>query len=437
MPEDPIAQEYRRLTPKSRKVWERTGKYIAGGLSSTGSMVPYPTYIVRAEGPYLYDADGRRITDFMNGSMGLPLGHNPPAVRKALQEQIKNGMFYTLASVYEERLAKLICGRIPSVEKVRFAPTGSEATMFALRIARAFTGRGKIAKMDGGYHGNHDVAWIGLGKNYLRDPQQTAAGLMPGTAESVVRLQFNHTEECERLITRHKDELAAVIVEPVLGGGGCITPIPGFLEMLREVTKRHGIILIFDEMISLPLSKGGAQKHYGVIPDMTTAGKSAGGGIPFGFFGGREDLMALTAPGPSGERPIVNHVATYSGHPLAMVAGAAALEAMTPAVYKYIHSLGEMVRSEMRALFARMELPIKVTGVGHMFCYHWSEADVWDWQTSAAARADLSGKLGMALFNKGYFARGRGIVTAATKPAHVKGLITAMEGALVETGLAG
>ncbi len=437
MAEDTIIQEYRRQTPKSRKVWERTGKYIAGGYTSTGAMAPYPTYIVRADGPYLYDVDGRRITDFMGGSMGLPLGHNPPAVRKALQKQINNGMFYTLASLYEERLAKLVCQRIPSVEKVRFAPTGSEATMFALRIARAFTGRGKVAKMDGGYHGNYDVAWIGLGKNYLRDPQQTAAGLVPGTEESVVRLQFNHTQECERLITQHKDDLAAVIVEPVLGGGGCIPPVPGFLEMLRDVTTRYGIVLIFDEMISLPISKGGAQKHYGVIPDMTTAGKSAGGGIPFGFFGGREELMALTAPGPNGERPIVNHVATYAGHPLAMVAGEAALQSMTPTVYKYLHTLGEMMRSEMRALFARMEVPIKVTGVGHMFCYHWSEADVWDWQTASAARADLTGKLGMAMLNKGYLARGRGIVTAAHKPAHIRAVIKAMEESLAETGLAG
>ncbi|MEE9285293.1 MAG: aminotransferase class III-fold pyridoxal phosphate-dependent enzyme [Dehalococcoidia bacterium] len=431
-----VAEEYRRLTSASRRHWEQTSEFITGGYSSVGSVGPYPTYITRANGPYLYDADGRRIVDFMCGSMGLPLGHNHPGIRAAVRRQLQNGMFYTMSSVYERRLAELIVRRVPSVEKVRFAANGSEATMFALRLARAHTGRGKIGKMDGGYHGNYDAVWLGLGSNYFREPGQTPAGLQPGVDEHVVPLQFNHIDQCQRAIEQHKDDLAAVIVEPVLGGGGCIPPLPGFLEFLRDITTRHGIVLIFDEMISLAIAKGGAQAYYGVTPDLTTAGKSAGGGVPMAFFGGREELMALTAAGPDGQRPVVNHVATYAAHPLAMAAGAAALEAMTDETYAYLHQLGDLVRTELRSLFARLEVPMQVTGVGHLFCYHWSDREIRDWAGVNAARTDITGALGMALLNKGYYTRGRGIVSAAHKPAHVRGLVKAMEQCLHELGLA-
>ncbi len=431
-----VIEEYQRLTPASRRHWEQTSRYITGGYTSTGAMSPYPTYIARADGPYLYDADGRRIVDFMCGSMGLPLGHNPPTVRAAMRRQIGNGMFYTLASVYEERLAALVCERVPSIDRVRFTASGSEATMFALRVARAATGRGKFGKMDGGYHGNYDAVWQGLGGTYLRDPSKTALGLEPGVEGQVVRLRFNHPDQCEEAIEANKGDLAAIIVEPVLGGGGCIPPKPGFLQFLRDITKRHGIVLIFDEMITLAMAKGGAQAWYGVIPDMTTAGKSAGGGVPMGLFGGREELMALTAAGPNGERPIVNHVATYAGHPLAMAAGAAAMEALTDETYAYLRAMGDLIRTELRKLFARLEAPIQVTGDGHLFCYHWSEQEVWDWETANAAKNETVGVIGMSLFTKGYFARGRGIVTAAHKPRHIKGLVDAMEETLVELGLA-
>ena len=431
-----VAEEYRRQTPASRRHWEQASEFITGGYSSVGSVGPYPTFITRANGPYLYDADGRRIVDFMCGSMGLPLGHNHPKVRAAMRRQLQNGMFYTMSSVYETRLAELIVGRVPSVEKVRFAANGSEATMFALRLARAHTGRGKIGKMEGGYHGNYDTVWVGLGSNYLREPGQAPAGLQPGVEESVVILQFNQIDQCEKAIEEHKDDLAAVIVEPVLGGGGCIPPAPGFLEFLRDITTRHGIVLIFDEMITLAIGKGGAQGYYGVIPDLTTAGKSAGGGMPMAFFGGREELMQLTAAGPDGERPVVNHVATYAAHPLAMVAGAAALEAMTDETYEYLHELGDLVRGELRSLFARLEVPMQVTGVGHLFCYHWSEREIRDWAGVNAARADITGALGMAMLNRGYYARGRGIVSAAHKPSHVRGLVKAMEQCLLELDLA-
>ena len=157
--------------------------------------------------------------------------------------------------------------------------------------------------------------------------------------------------------------------------------------------------------------------------------------MPMGFFGGREDLMALTAPGVNGERPIVNHVATYAGHPLAMCSGAAALEEMTAETYEYLHFLGDMLRSELTKLFNRLEVPMQVTGVGHLFCYHWSEVPVWDYET-AKSRPDKMGPIGMKLFNKGYFARGRGIVTAAMKPRHIKGLVKTMEETLTELGFA-
>jgi glutamate-1-semialdehyde 2,1-aminomutase len=257
-----------------------------------------PVYLDRGDGCYVWDVDGNRYIDFINTHFFLPFGHNHPDVRRALLAQVEKGTHFQPNQVEVEH-AELICERVPSIEKLAFCVTGSEATMLALRVGRVYTGRPKIAKMLGGYHGTNELLLTGNG---VFPPQETedfydpvpfaGAGVLGKAVEDVVLLSFNDPEQCERAIEENKHDLAAVIVEPMLGTNGMIPPRDGFLQFLRDITRQYGIVLIFDEMITLQLSRGGAQEYYGVIPDMTTCGKSIGGGMPIGGVGGREQIMA-------------------------------------------------------------------------------------------------------------------------------------------------
>ncbi len=429
---------YRERTPKSRKMFDEVSRLIPGGVTGTGFLHPYPSYIVRANGCYLYDVDGNRLTDFMNGSFVLPLGHNHPKVRQAIREQMKNGMFFTFPSIVEQDLAREIIDRVPSIEKVRFSVSGTEATMYATRLARAFTGRTKVAKAVGGYHGTHDGLWIGVGRAAGTGDISVPAGVLPEARDELVFMEFNDTEGSVAAIEGEKDNLAAVIVEPIMGAGGLIPPAPGYLEALRDVTARHDIVLVFDEMISFSIARGGAQEFYGVTPDMTTTGKCAGGGLPIGVFGGRAEIMDLLDPTktPTGYAK-VSHVATYGGHPLSMVSGLAYLQAMTPEVYARLHHLGDLVRSELRHLFARLEAPIQVTGVGHLFGFHWTVQDVTDYATASSSDRDTIHDICLAMISKGYFpsSGARCCVSAAMTERHIRGFVRAMEETLHELDL--
>ena len=429
---------YRERTPKSKKMFDEVSRLIPGGVTGTGFLHPYPSYIVRANGCYLYDVDGNRLTDFMNGSFVLPLGHNHPKVRQAIREQMKNGMFFTFPSIVEQDLAREIIDRVPSIEKVRFSVSGTEATMYATRLARAFTGRTKVAKVVGGYHGTHDGLWIGVGRAAGTGDISVPAGVLPEARDELVFMEFNDTEGSVAAIEGEKDNLAAVIIEPIMGAGGLIPPAPGYLEALRDVTARHDIVLVFDEMISFSIARGGAQEFYGVTPDMTTTGKCAGGGLPIGVFGGRAEIMdLLDLTKTSTGYAKVSHVATYGGHPLSMVSGLAYLQAMTPEVYARLHHLGDLVRSELRHLFARLEAPIQVTGVGHLFGFHWTVQDVTDYATASSSDRDTIHDICLAMISKGYFpsSGARCCVSAAMTERHIRGFVRAMEETLHELDL--
>lgn len=429
---------YRERTPKSKKMFDEVSRLIPGGVTGTGFLHPYPSYIVRANGCYLYDVDGNRLTDFMNGSFVLPLGHNHPKVRQAIREQMKNGMFFTFPSIVEQDLAREIIDRVPSIEKVRFSVSGTEATMYATRLARAFTGRTKVAKVVGGYHGTHDGLWIGVGRAAGTGDISVPAGVLPEARDELVFMEFNDTEGSVAAIEGEKDNLAAVIIEPIMGAGGLIPPAPGYLEALRDVTARHDIVLVFDEMISFSIARGGAQEFYGVTPDMTTTGKCAGGGLPIGVFGGRAEIMDLLDPTKTSTGYAkVSHVATYGGHPLSMVSGLAYLQAMTPEVYARLHHLGDLIRSELRHLFARLEAPIQVTGVGHLFGFHWTVQDVTDYATASSSDRDTIHDICLAMISKGYFpsSGARCCVSAAMTERHIRGFVRAMEETLHELDL--
>ncbi|MBM3947481.1 MAG: aminotransferase class III-fold pyridoxal phosphate-dependent enzyme, partial [SAR202 cluster bacterium] len=292
---------YEAATPRSRAVHQEAIRYIPGGETRTSTFwAPYPLTIARGDGCRVWDVDGTARLDFFSNFTTLVLGHNHPAVTTALQEQLANGTSFFGGTEHQAKLAQLLCDRVPSLEQVRFTNSGTEATLNAVRAAKAFTGRAKIAKCEGGYHGTHEalavsttpqLAQVGRADRPANVPADQ--GLPQSVVDNVVVLPFNDVAAARRLLMEHHGELAAVIVEPVLGNGGMIPATGEFLAMLRQVTSEHGILLVFDEVVTFQVARGGAQEHYGVTPDMTTLGKIIGGGMPVGAFGGRRDVMAL------------------------------------------------------------------------------------------------------------------------------------------------
>src|SRR6267143_3567469 len=279
---------YRQTTHASRAMHERAVKVMPGGTTRTTTYFdPYPLYIDRGEGCRVWDADGTERIDFLGNYTAMILGHAHPKVVEAIRRQAARGTGFAAANPIEVELAALLCERVPSLDAVRFCNSGTEATMFPMRLARAFTGRPKIARMEGGYHGTHDYAEVSThplvseaGPPEAPIPRPDSMGTPDWVLEQTVVLPFNHPDAAEAIIRRHGGELAAVILEPIIGAGGVIPATPEFLQRLRQVTEELRILLIFDEVISFRVAPGGAQQLYGVTPDLTTLGKIIGGGLP-------------------------------------------------------------------------------------------------------------------------------------------------------------
>jgi len=319
--------EYQESTPRSRRLYDRALKVMPGGTTRTSVyFLPYPPYISKGRGCHLWDVDGTRRIDFVNNYTALIVGHAHPQVVRVVREAIARGFAFASPTESEIRLAQIIQERVPSVEQLRFVNSGTEAAMFALRAARAFTGRQKIAKFEGGFHGTYDLTQVsvrtpveklGPKESPLSVPE--AAGIPQETADQVVVLPFNDQEKVQRILKRHSGQIAALIVEPIPAMAGMIPPRNGFLSFLRDITQREGIVFILDEIITLRVHPGGAQSLYGVKPDLTLMGKIIGGGFPVAAFGGRKEIMGLLDP-RSGA-PAIPHPGTYNGNPVGMAAG--------------------------------------------------------------------------------------------------------------------
>ena len=316
MPEPTELERYHQMTTRSRDAWENAKQHLPGGDSRTSIFwAPYPVFADHGEGCRLWDLDGTERIDFANSMTSLILGHADPQVVAAVQEQATKGLVYNAPNEHQMELARLLCERIPSFDMVRFTNSGTEATMNTLRGARAFTGRTKYAKAEGGYHGTHNDVEVNVRTDpaLAGDPQRPqpvpgVAGLPPEVVDQVLILPYNDTESTRRLLEEHRGELAAVMVEPVLGGSGMIPADPEYLAMLRDYTASDGSVLIFDEVISYRVAPGGSQEYYGVTPDMTALGKIIGGGMAVGAFGGRHDIMAQFDPtqGPKVDTPALS-----------------------------------------------------------------------------------------------------------------------------------
>lgn len=342
--------------------------YIPGGVNSPvrafKGVGGTPVFVERAEGPYLFGADERRYIDYVGSWGPMVVGHAHPEVLKAVHEAVDRGLSYGAPTPIETAMAKKLCELVPSLDMVRMVNSGTEATMSAIRLARGYTGRDKIVKFEGCYHGHSDSLLVKAGSGALTLGVPSSPGVPACLAEHTITLSFNDGDGVREVFARLGGEIACIIVEPVAGNMNCVPPKPGFLETLREVCDAHGSVLIFDEvMTGFRVALGGAQAHYGISPDLTTLGKVIGGGMPVGAFGGRRDIMEKLAPlGP------VYQAGTLSGNPVAMAAGLKTLELIS--VPGFFESLSEKTRylvDSLRERASKAGIPFTANQVGGMF----------------------------------------------------------------------
>jgi len=407
--------EYMSKTARSRALHEEATAVMPGGNSRTTTFFdPYPFYITRGQGAHVWDADGVDRLDFNGNYTSLILGHAPPEVVKAVQEVAVEGLSFPGPSEHEVRLAEVLVRRVPSLESLRFTNSGTEATMNAVRAARAFTGRAKIAKFEGAYHGTHDWALVSVspdvkaaGGRSRPKPVASSAGVPPAVLKHTVVLPWNDGDACEAILDREGPNLAAVLVDPLLGIGGVLPPVEGFLDRLHTVTQRHGIVLVFDEVISFRIGSGGAQERFGIRPDLTTLGKIIGGGLPVGAFGGRADIMA--AYDPRQGRARISHGGTFNANPVTMAAGLATLNSLTPDAYGRLDALGERLRGGVARLLAGTRRKGQVTGLGSLFCLHWTTTALTDYRSSRPKDVEAPIRVFMGLLNEGIVLTPRGL----------------------------
>ena len=323
--------------------------------------------------------------------------------------------------------------------RLRFSSSGSEAVMFALRLARAYSGRRKIAKFEGGFHGSHELALVSIGPSLEKaGPAESpvgvaeSGGIPPDWVNDVVMLPFNNVEAVERILGQQQGSIAALIVEPVIGSGGIILPQPGFLADLRAITSKLGIILIFDEIISLRISRHGAQGLYGVTPDLTTLGKIISGGFPMAAFGGRADMMQLLDP-RSGA-PVIPQSGTFNAAAVCCAAGIAGYGGISPEIQKHIDGLGEQIRVSINTLFRRLKITGQAVGIGSLFNIHLSGEPITDYRAVMRGNRAVLPILALAMLNRGVWLapRGMGCISSVMTEADIKSFLTALEGALVE-----
>ena len=404
---------------QSRTLQRRAETLIPGGVDSPvrafRSVGGDPPFVERAEGAYLFDVDGNRYIDYFGSWGPMILGHAAPAVVAAIRDAAGKGASFGASTAAEAELASLIVQAVPSIEKLRFVSSGTEAVMSAIRVARAFTGRNRILKFEGCYHGHSDALLVKAGSGVATLGIPGSAGIPMETTQFTTAVRYNDLPEVEKVFAKHRGEMACVILEPVVGNAGTILPEPGFLEGLREICTREGALLIFDEvMTGFRVALGGAQALYGIVPDMTTLGKIIGGGLPVGAFGGRAEIMNLLAPlGP------VYQAGTLSGNPLAMAAGIATLTQLIAGGDTFYDRLAETSHAIAHGVAAEARsagVEVCVQGTGSMFTWFFQDGPVRDFTDASRSDTALFG-----LFHRGMLERGVWLPPSQFEAAFVSG----------------
>ncbi|MEJ7646608.1 MAG: glutamate-1-semialdehyde 2,1-aminomutase [Chryseolinea sp.] len=389
----------------SKDLFERAKKFIPGGVNSPvrafRAVGGNPIFMKRASGAYLYDEDGNEYIDLINSWGPMILGHAHPLVEEAVVKALSSSPSFGAPTAREVEMAELICSVVPSVEKVRMVNSGTEATMSAVRVARGFTGREKIIKMEGCYHGHGDSFLIAAGSGALTFGTPDSPGVTRGTAKDTLIAPFNNLKAVETIIAENVGEIAAIILEPVVGNMGCVVPQPGYLEGLRLICDKHNIVLIFDEvMTGFRLALGGAQQRYSVTPDMTTLGKIIGGGLPVGAYGGKREIMDTVSPlGP------VYQAGTLSGNPLAMAAGLAMVKYLrdTPSTYQLIEQSTTSIVDGIRRQMHEKGMNFTVNQVGSMFTLFFTDKVVADFETATTSDTKLFATFFQSMLKQGIY----------------------------------
>jgi glutamate-1-semialdehyde 2,1-aminomutase len=415
---------------KSEQLFRRALEVIPGGVSSPvrafRAVGGQPLFIERGEGAHIWDVDGREYIDYVGSWGPLIFGHRPPEVMKALQEVLEIGTSFGAPTEREVELAELITRFFPSVAKVRLVNSGTEATMSAIRLARGFTGRDLIVKFDGCYHGHGDSLLVKAGSGVATLGLPDSPGVPKELAELTTVLPFNNPEALKSEFERRGKDIACVIVEPIVGNMGCVPPHPGYLELLRDLTKRSGTVLIFDEvMTGFRVAPGGAQQRYGIQPDITTLGKIIGGGLPVGAYGGRSEIMNRIAPaGP------IYQAGTLSGNPLAVAAGLATLRRLEKeSPYDWLESLGSQLEHGLIQAAAGAGVPVRVNRLGSMFTLFFTGRDVTDFESAKRCAPERFNRFFHSMLSQGVYLPPSQFEAAFISAAHTPGDIERTIGA--------
>ncbi len=392
-------------TEKSEALFEQAKKVIPGGVNSPvrafKAVGGNPLFITKAKGAYMYDEDGNNYVDLINSWGPMITGHANPKIISAVKQACDYSLSFGAPSKREVDIAELITSIIPSVEKVRMVNSGTEATMSAVRLARGYTGRDKIIKFEGCYHGHGDSFLIAAGSGAVTFGSPNSPGVTQGVANDTLTAKYNDLEEVKVLIENNKKQIAAIILEPVAGNMGCVLPKEGFLEGLRSLCDQEGIVLIFDEvMTGFRLALGGAQEVYGVTADLVTYGKIIGGGMPVGAYGGKAEIMDYVSPqGP------VYQAGTLSGNPIAMAAGVTMLTDLrdNPSIYNYLEETTALIDNGIRKVLDDLGLKFTSNRLGSMYTLFFNDAKVTNFDEAKACDLELFGKYFRGLLNEGVY----------------------------------
>lgn len=367
----------------SKDLFSEAKKFLPGGVDSpVRAYKPYPFFAERAEGSKIYDVDGRTYIDYCLAYGPLMLGHANPTIIGEVSKQLKNGTAYGVPTENEIKLAKQVVQRVPCAEMVRFVNSGTEATMSAIRLARAFRGKDKIVKFEGSYHGAHDCVLVKSGSGAVGLPD--SPGIPEDTTKNTILVPFNDEDALLELFKNEGENIAAVIVEPVMGNVGCIPPKEGYLKFLRKITAENGIILIFDEVITgFRIAKGGAQEYFGVTPDLVTFGKILGGGFPIGALAGKKEIMEMLTPSGG-----VYQAGTFNGNPISIKAGLASFKQLDNRFYVDMRVKGDKLRAGMREILEDCGLNFKVAGLSSMFQLYFTDRDVMNYEDAKSSETE-------------------------------------------------
>ncbi|MGB9890970.1 glutamate-1-semialdehyde 2,1-aminomutase [Thermodesulfovibrio yellowstonii] len=391
-------------TTKSKKLYKQALKLMPGGVNSPvrafKAVGGNPLFIAKAKGSKIYDVDGNEYIDYVLSWGPLILGHAYPSVVKALKKAIEKGTSYGAPTELEIKLATLVKKAFPSIEKLRFVNSGTEATMSAIRVARGFTKRNKVIKFEGCYHGHVDGLLVSAGSGGATFSIPDSLGVPQSYTSETIVLPFNDINTFKNTLKEHWKDIACVIVEPVVGNMGCILPKDEFLKVLRDETQKYGIVLIFDEvMTGFRVSFGGAQQYYGVKPDLTCLGKVIGGGLPVGAYGGRKEIMALVAPDGG-----VYQAGTLSGNPIAMTAGIETLKVLSKAsVYKRLEKTMQYLEEGLKDSAKQAGINVKFYRAGTMFCTYFTENEVIDAKTAKTSDTEKFKQFFLGMLQKGAY----------------------------------